>query len=246
MFRLFPLVMILEAFCLYHAYKNKADQKWFWAIIFFPLLGCGFYLYHHFYSRKNISNISEGVKEVINTNYQLDKLEKGVKFADTIENKTLLADKYTDKQRYAEAIELYESCLEGFNSDNPEIIRKLVKASHLNGDFEKAVSYAEQITEDRDFFKSEEKVFYAWSLFELGQEDNAEARFKEMDNTFSNYFQRLEYSRLLYKTGRTEEALHKLETLMEEFDQMESYERKLHREVQRTVRGFHGDIRRAG
>lgn len=242
MYRFYYIIVMIQAFCLYHAYTNKAEQKWFWVIIFFPFFGCIFYLYYHFYNRKNLNQLSEGVKGVINTNYQVDKLEKGVQFADTIENKSALADKYTEKQRYEEALELYESCLEGFNSDNPEIIRKLVKVSHLTGDFERAINYAEQIKDDKEFYKSEEKVFYGWSLFESGQEEAAETKFKEMDSTFSNYFQRLEYARLLYKMGRKDDAQSKLEQLLSEFDQMETYERRLHREVQRGVRNLYGEV----
>ena len=191
-----------------------------------------------------MNTLAEGVKGVIDTNYQVNKLEKGVKFADTIENKTLLADKYTDKGRYAEAIELYESCLEGFNHDNPEIIRKLVKVCHLNGDYEKTISYADQIKDHKEFFKSEEKVFYAWSLFELGKEETAEERFKEMDVSFSNYFQRLEYARFLHQTGRNTESIDKLEELLDEFDQLESHERRLHRDILRAVRGLHSQVRK--
>lgn len=244
MLQLLPLLIITEAFCLYHAYTNKAEQKWFYLILFLPFIGCGIYLYHHFYSRKNLETISEGVKAVINTNYQVENLEKGVEFADTIENKSMLADKYVEMKRYDDAITLYESCLEGFNHDNPEIISRLVKVNQIQGNYENSVFYAEKIENNIDFMNSEEKSYYAWSLFELGRSETAEEKFKEMDRTFSNYFQRLQYSRFLHKSGRREESLDKLTQLINEFDQMGSQEKRFHRDVQQAIRGLQSEVSR--
>lgn len=245
MLRLLPLLILIEAFCLYHAYTNKAEQKWFYMIIFLPFIGCGMYLYHHFYSRKNLETISEGVKGVINnTNYQVENLEKGVEFADTIENKSMLADKYVEMKRYDDAMALYESCLEGFNHDNPEIISSLVKVNQIQGNYEKSVFYGEQIKDNTEFINAEEKAYYAWSLYELGKVESAEESFKEMDRTFSNYFQRLQYSRFLHKSGRKEESLGKLNELINEFDQMASQEKRFHRDVQQAIRGFHSEVSR--
>jgi hypothetical protein len=85
----YPLIIGLQAFCIYHAYKNNSEQKWFWLIIFFPLIGCIIYLYHHFYSKENVRTISEGIKETVDKNYQTRKLEDKLNFSDSVQNKTV-------------------------------------------------------------------------------------------------------------------------------------------------------------
>ncbi len=75
----FPIIIMLQVVCLLHAYRNGSDQKWYWLILFYPIIGSIIYLYEHFYSRKNMADLSEGVKGVINSNYEIQKLEKEVK-----------------------------------------------------------------------------------------------------------------------------------------------------------------------
>ncbi|MBL4755785.1 MAG: hypothetical protein JKY52_19605, partial [Flavobacteriales bacterium] len=206
MVRLIPFVIILQVVCLYHAYTNHAAQKWYWFILFFPFLGSLFYLYHHFYSRQNIDNLAEGLKSTVSTNYHIEKLEKQVKFADTVTHKSSLADAYAELGRHREAVELYLSCLEGFNEDDPDILLKLVEVNYRMKEFEKAVSYGDLLAHDLTFSKSEVKASYAWALFETKKRDLAEKAFEEMDIQFTNYPQRLKYCQFLHRTGQAKDA----------------------------------------
>ena len=107
----YPLELLLQIFCVYHAYKHSSEQKWYWLIIFFPVFGSLIFLYHHFYSKDTVETISEGIKGVVNKNYQTEKLENKLNFSDSVLNKTNLANKYMDIGEYSSAIQLYESCL---------------------------------------------------------------------------------------------------------------------------------------
>src|SRR4051812_13448934 len=86
--------LILQAFCLYHAYKNNNQQKWYWIIIFFPVVGCVIYLYDNFYSKHKLQSISEVAKNLVNSNRRIEQLERDVKFNDNVTNKVNLADAY--------------------------------------------------------------------------------------------------------------------------------------------------------
>ena len=83
MFRFLPIVVIIQGYCLYHAYTNRVYQRWFWFIIIFPLLGSVVYLYHHFYSKRNTAVLSEGLKGIVNSNYEVEKMEKELKLTDS-------------------------------------------------------------------------------------------------------------------------------------------------------------------
>ncbi|MDH5381031.1 MAG: hypothetical protein OEW75_09265 [Cyclobacteriaceae bacterium] len=240
---MFPFLMIIQALCLYHAYSKNVEQKWYWLIIFLPFLGSVFYLYHHFYSRQSLTKVSEGIKEVVNTNYKTEKLEQTVKFSATIQNKTNLADKYIEIGRYHEAIDLYESCLDGFNKNDSATMIKLVKSNYLIEDYGRAIYYGDLVKSNKDFLKSEIKICYALSLFKTNQSDLAEKIFEEMDSQFSNYPQRMEYAKFLHKTGKKSEALSKLEELREEYDHMEPYEKRLNKGLDKTINNLHTQLR---
>ena len=236
MFRFFPLILVLQGFCIYHAYKNYNLQWWFFVIFFLPLIGSLIYLYVHFYSRKNIENFSEGVKSVLNTNYQIEKLEKEVKVADTTTNRIRLADEYVNVGRVEEAIGLYQKSMTGISADDPELLLKMMKASYLHKDFKRVVECGEKIKNDYAFKNAEERVAYAWSLYYLGQSDSAETHFQDMNARFSNYMHRLEYSKFMQITERPTEAKNLLAELMEEYDQLDSYEKRLKKPIMKEIK----------
>lgn len=242
MLRLTPL-LILQGFCIYHAYTHKADWRWYLLILFIPFIGCIIYLYVNFVNKQNINTVSKGVKSVMNTNYELEQLEKQMEFSDTIQNKTLVADKYVELERYPEAITLYESCLEGFNHSDPKTLKKLIKALYLVENYQQAAFYGNKIKDDKYFLKSEEAICYVWSLFYEAQQNEAETLFKKMDVAFDNYVHRMEYAKLLHEAGRTDEALSKLEEVMAEFDHMESHERRNLRSVTKAIEQLYRELK---
>jgi hypothetical protein len=242
MIRFTPL-LILQIFCIYHAYTNRVDWRWYLLIIFLPLIGCIIYLYVHFVNKQNLSTVTKGVQSVINTNHELERLEKQMEFSDTIQNKTLVADKYVELERYEEAIALYQSCLEGFNENDPKTIKKLVKALYLHEDYKKAVFYGDKVLDDPYFLKSEDVICYAWSLFYTDELKLAEALFSKMDVSFANYVHRMEYAKFLHETDRTGEALEKLEEIMAEFDHMESTEKRHLRPTIRAIQQLHRELK---
>ncbi|MBO9702823.1 MAG: tetratricopeptide repeat protein [Sporocytophaga sp.] len=222
-------VLILQALCLYHAYKNNNQQKWYWLILFFPVFGCLIYLYENFYSKRFISNLSEGVKALGNSNHRIEQLERQVKFNDSYTNKVNLADAYMRVQRYEEAVNLYEMCLEGFMAEDPVLLMKLLSAYYQNGNYKKVIFIGEKLTSNKTFKNAEERIALAWSYFFDNQQSVAIDIFKDLDKTYTNFRHRIEYSKLLIKLDQQEAAELKLQVLMEEFEHMKPLERKVNR-----------------
>ena len=226
----YTLVLALQGVCLFHAYKNNIQQKWYWIIIFLPIIGCLIYLYENFYSRKNVSDLTEGVKGLVYSNYAVEKLEKEVKYSETVTNKMNLADAYTERGRFGEAIKLYESCQKGHQSTNPDLLRKMVRVYFLTKDYNKVIELGQKLEKVKSVGDSEDKIAYAWALQLTGQTAQAEVKFKEMDAPFANFKARLEFSKFLIETNRPLEAKTRLKSIIEEHDAMDSYERSLKRD----------------
>lgn len=235
-------ILLLQAFCIYHAYRNNTHQKWMWLIIFIPLIGCLIYLYDNFASRRNLEDVQEGVKGMMTSNYQLKKLEKENKYAATVSNKVKLADAYLQHGRYEAAIPLYQSCLTGLYSDDPDLIKKLLKAHFLNKDYPNVVACAQKLLTEKSFKNDEARIAYAWSLYHLGKEAEAETNFKAMDAQFSNFPHRVEYCKFLLAIQRSQESKAKLEELMDEIDHMDTFEQRLKRPILREIKQIHAKI----
>ncbi len=243
MYGYYTPILLLQAFCLYHAYRNNTHQKWLWLIIFIPLIGCLIYLYDNFASRGNLEDVQEGVKTMVNSNYQINKLEKEIKYAPTVSNKVKLADAYVQHQRYAEAIPLYQSCLQGLYADDAHLTKKLLRVLYLNKDYAAAIECGQKLLQEKSFHQDETRVAFAWSLHYAGHVEEAEANFTAIDLQFTNFTQRVEFCKFLIETKRLDEAKEKLEVLMDEIEHMSAFEQKLKRPVLRQIKQMYGGLK---
>jgi hypothetical protein len=242
MLRLYTPVFILQAVTLYLAYRNNAEQRWYWFIIFFPGLGSLLYLFDQYYSQRNISSLTETVKEVVNSNYKTEQLEKAQRFSDNTINRLNLADAYMEIGRYAEAINLYQSTLTGFMEDDPVVRMKLLNALFMAKSYDQVIMLGEKLESEKTFKNAESRISYAWALHYQGKPEAAEKVFQDMNKPFTNFKHRVEYCALLSESSRKEEASVLLEELLEEFENMRGPERKLHRDANRNARNLYTSI----
>ncbi len=242
MLRLYTPVLILQAVTLYLAYRNNAEQRWYWFIIFFPGLGSLFYLFDQYYNQKNISSITETIKEVVNSNHKTEQLEKALRFSDNTKNKLDLAAAYMELGRYADAIHLYESTLIGFMEDDPGVRMKLLDAHFMAKGYDQVILLGEKLESEKSFKNAEPRLSYAWALHYQGKSEAAEKVFQDMNKPFTNFKHRVAYGAFLSATSRKEEAKVLLKTLLEEFEHMSGPERKLHRDVNRDARNLYTSL----
>ncbi len=214
-------------------------------IFILPFVGSLIYLYVHFYSKKNITRVAEGVKGTFVKNYTINKLEKELEFSNTFANKMELAEEHSRVGNFDRAIELYESCNTGLHSDDPGLAMKLIKNQYLNENHEEVVKYGRQLSKVKEFAHSNEKRAYAWSLFRLGKTDESQGVFEEMDLQFANYQNRLEYVYFLEEANKVDQAKEKLDTLLREVDTMDSYEKGINKAIIREIKNQYNHLKKA-
>lgn len=243
MIGLYTPVLILQAYCLYHAYQNNNIQRWVWLIVFLPAVGCAIYLYHNFYNRSNIETIAEGVKHAVNSNYKLQQLEKAHRLSDNITTKANLAAGYAAYGRYDDAIGLYKECLSGFMADDPTLRMKLLNVYFLKQDYDAAIDLGFSLQSEKLFQYSEERIAFAWALHFAGKPSEAESQFSAMDKPSSNHKHRLEYCKFLIAINKTDALRQKLTSLTDEFELMKGSERKFNSDVAREARELNSKIK---
>lgn len=237
---------VAAGLCVYHAYKNNAESRWYWFILIFSVFGCAFYLYDAFYNRGNINNITETVKAVVNTNYHIEKLEQAYRFSDNLTNTISLADAYVKYARYDEALNLYLSAGTGFMADDPGIQMKILNTHFLNKNYTEAIAIGQQLESQKVFNNAEQRIAYAWALHYDGKTESAELVFKDLDRSYTNYPHRLAYCQFLLSTGRQEQMQSKATSILEEFEYMRGPERRLHRDIIHEVRTLYNSGSKKG
>ena len=225
----YSLILLLQGFCLFHAYQNGNLQKWFFIIFFLPLVGGLIYLYAAFGKNirtADISAIGENVKGVLVKNYRIEQLEKQLEYSDTIANKILLADEHLNIGNHQTAFEMYKSCLRGLYKDDVELLMKIVKSSYLVEHYSTTIVCGERLGDAVEFKHSEEKIALAWAYYREGQTEKAEKTFEELDGRFTNYKHRYEYAMFLKEEKRIEESKAKLEAVIDEIESIKGPSKK--------------------
>ena len=212
------LIIALQGYCIYHAYKNKNDYYWYFIVFFIPLVGCIIYLLTQVINKKSVDTITEEITTIINPTKKIKDLEKQLEFSNTFQNRINLADAYQENRDYINAIFHYEKALEGSFKNDPHTLNKLIECYFFTNDFERVIKYSEKINLDKDFKDS--VYYYGLALENTGNLDEAEIQLKKIDRRFSNYDERLEFSKFLIRRNKTKEAKEVIDEIISEINSM--------------------------
>ncbi|EPR74948.1 putative membrane protein [Winogradskyella psychrotolerans RS-3] len=63
---MYYLLIIVQVFCLYHAYKNRKPYYWYFLIFFIPAIGSLIYIITQIYNKSDAEKIQEEITTVLN------------------------------------------------------------------------------------------------------------------------------------------------------------------------------------
>ncbi len=239
---IYPIIIALQIFCIYHAYTNRTDAKWYIIVLFFPFIGSLIYLFVHFFNRSNIDQVSEGVKSTLVKNYTLDKLEKETKITGTVSNRIRFGEELMKAGNLTRARDVFASCLEGVHHDDTQVLLKLTEVNYELKDYDEVIKLENKLNDKKEFQYSNERCAMAWSHYHLNNLDRANEIFKDMNVNFSNYEFRIEYAYFLSLIGESQKAQELFYTLNDEIDSMEAYEKRLKKPIIKQLKGLKNKI----
>jgi len=210
------IILALQGICVLHCMRRRNEQKWIYLIIFLPVIGCIAYFFTEIMNERGVRNITQGIGTAVNPSNSIKKLEKRLKFADTHQNKVLLADAYLAAGDEDNAIRLYEESRIGVFLDNEYVLMQLVKAYAAKRDYEKVIPLALKVKHIVEFQKSKAHIEYAKALYYTGKTTDAETEFAAMKGKFAHYEPRYYYGLFLADTGRTDAAVALFNEMIEE------------------------------
>ena len=85
-------------------------------------------------------------------------------------------------------------------------------------------------------------MFDSWALYKIGEIELAETNFAKVDLEFANYPHRLEHAKFLNEINKSYGALALLETLLVEFNQMGTSQKRLNRGVFRVIKEYYKHV----
>lgn len=229
------LVIALQAFCVYHWFKNKNDYYWVFLIIFLPVIGCVIYLITQVYNKRDVDKIQEEFTTIINPTKKVRDLEKALEFSETFQNRVNLADAFYDIKDFNNAIIHYEKAIAKDFYNDKHVIFQLIKSYFFIEDYAKVIFYAEKVKDDIDFKGSKAQFFYGLSLDNTGKSGEAEIQLKHIDQRYSNYEERLQYAQFLMDKNKVSQAKELLSEIYTESQHMTSVNKRKYRSTIRQV-----------
>lgn len=220
------VVLLLQGICVFHSIRKGTQSKWIWIIVFLPFIGSVAYIFTEIIQKQHLNSVQNGMNTLVNPNGQIKDLEKKFNFSSTFANRVALADAYLSRGAFDRAIELYEPALTGIFDQNEAVIKSLIYAYYRVGRFEDAVRLAPKVANTLDFTKSPANLYFALSLEQIGQIDEAEKEFKKMNQRFSNYEARCAYGDFLVRNGKIEAAITVFQTIVGEAQHMAGREKR--------------------
>lgn len=213
---LYYLIVALQIYCAYHAYKNHSEWYWYLVIFLLPVIGCAIYLITQVLNKQDLDKVQKEVVTVLNPTKRVKDLEKKVAFSDTFQSRLNLGDGYLDMKDYLQAIEQYKKALQGHDTNDFYGNTKLVEALFKNGLYQETITTAQRIENHPDFDKSMCNMYYGLATSETGDLEKAEMLLKKINKRYSNYEERLLLAQFLKDNGKEEDAVALIEELQEE------------------------------
>lgn len=242
MFRYYTPVLILQVYCLYHAYKNRKDYFWYLMILMLPVIGAVVYLLTQVFNKNDLEKFSEEIVTAIVPSKKVNDAEKRLAFADTFQNRVALADAYFENGDYENANIHYEAALKGNFQKDFYVIKQMMGAMSESQNYAEVIRLAEKIKDNYEFEKSHAQFIYGLALDKLGRIEEAEKNLKPIDQRYSNYEERLVLAQFYTRNGKRDEAKEILDEIIIESEHMTKPNKRIYREIVSAVRKYREEL----
>ncbi|HXB06076.1 MAG TPA: PLDc N-terminal domain-containing protein [Puia sp.] len=235
MFRMFPgipgyiyyISIALQVICVLHCIRSGTQQRWIWLIVFVPYIGSIAYFFSEILPKRNMGAWQAGLGSLlVSPAARIRRLEQNLQFANTFNNRVMLANAYMLSGRTEEAIELYSTSLTGAFTENEYVINRLIGAYFQTERYPELIELARKIYHTPAFARSHAHLFYARALDITGDKEGAESEFRKMKGRFADFEARYQYGLFLQRAGRDSEAQNIWEDIIKEGPHLSSRERR--------------------
>jgi hypothetical protein len=200
------VTVIIQACFIYHVFKTGRPYWWAFVILSFPVIGCVAYYFveifpdsrEHHAARKAADNIAR----TIAPDRELKRRVEEMQICGSVENKVALAAECTRSQRHAEAVSLYESCLNGIYAADAQLLLALAEAYFMSGQVEKSSAGLARLKSVNANYKPDRARLLLARLLEARGEDKAALlEYEQLAENAAGLEAKVRYGLLLNRLG---------------------------------------------
>ncbi len=198
--------------CVVHMIRTGNVFPWIYVVVFLPSVGPLIYFFMvivpGLMRSRGVHRIGSGVARAVDPNKDYREAVRAADVVGSIGAKRALAEHYVQRGRTDEAIELYQSMLQGQFKDDPVLLLGLARAQLPEGRRRRRAGdrWTQLQAADPKFVSEEAHMIYARSLELQGKNEDAAAEYEKLARYASGEEARARYAMSLDRLGRRDEA----------------------------------------
>ncbi|MBV9061413.1 MAG: PLDc N-terminal domain-containing protein [Alphaproteobacteria bacterium] len=235
------VVLLIQFAFAAHVIRSGRSYIWILPIMFLPLIGCIAYLIFAVVPDMARSDTARRfADDVVNTvdpgrGYREKKRQ--VELVGSGQAKRELADECIKRGYFQDAIDLYQSAMQGGFENDPAFLHGLARARLLAGDGAGAQAAYERLkAADPVAFNADAELDYARALALQGRNEEALQQYEKVLPKYPGEEARCRYGLFLQKIGQTERAQRVFREIVESMRGAPSYYRSRQREWVKIAR----------
>ncbi|MBC7985853.1 MAG: hypothetical protein H7X93_04165 [Sphingomonadaceae bacterium] len=211
----YAIILLIQILCIVHVIRNGRNQLWIMALIFLPVASAAAYFIVEILpglsGNRHVRAARAKAIQTLDPERELRAARDQLALADTIANRTRLADAYVGLARYGEALPLYRE-IAGRGEPDAPLRLKLARALFETGASEEALATIEAVEEASTQGERDRRGMLRARILEaLGRAEEAMALYADIVTRLPGEEARCRYAALLLAKGRTGEARRVLE-----------------------------------
>lgn len=229
-------VLLFQIACVAHAYRTGKSYIWIIAIMFLRIYGCiGYLLFAvlpELFSSNAARRFGDDIVNVADPGRAYREKKRNVEMVGSSKAKRELAEECLKQGRFQDAVDLYDSALNGpLGGDDPSLLRGRARARLLAGDGAGAQSDFEKLrTIDPVAFDTDADLDYTRALALQGKDAEAAQRYESLARIYPGEEARCRYALLLQKMGDSEKSKSLFKEILESVRHAPSHYRRRQRE----------------
>lgn len=201
------LSVIMQIAFAIHVVRTGRDTKWLYFIIMFPMVGCIVYviveLLPELIGSKPARTAAKTLTDNLDPGRGIRRSAQLLEMSHSVDNAIQLAEQCAAKGHFGEAIEIYQSALQGIYKDDPKLLMGLALALFGHGDFGPVLSTLDLlIAANPDDKFSTGHLLYARSLEGLDKTDEALEEYEAVSRYYPGPEAKYRYALLCKKSGQ--------------------------------------------
>jgi hypothetical protein len=229
------LTLLVQLGCAAHVIRTERPWLWILPIMFLPWIGCAAYVLFAVLpdavrGSRPVRRVADDLANIADPGTSYARKKRDAETIGSAQSKRVLAEEYIKRGRYGEAVELYESAMQGALVDDPALLHGLARAKLLSGDGSGSQNAYERLREVSPAdFTADARLGYARALALQEKNTAASAEYEALLPTYAGEEARCRYALLLQRMGDEERAQQLFREIVEsQKDAPRYYRRRQH------------------